>query len=157
MNSLKQAYKNKIENLKEKYTTTSIIIYHILILTSFIPIPTIEHFLKTINPNLNEIKIIVGITAIFFLITSAIAFDFFFEFLCEFEKSLKKYPKFNNNSIAGLFFKKNNQSCKHQSFDNRNHHTQLVWNYYVQSNCDTSNYSIVDFRPCHSNTITLTT
>lgn len=77
MNSLKQIYQNKIAKLKENFTTTSIILYHILIITSFIPIPTIENILKNINPKLTENAGIIVIAVLFFFTASVIALDFF--------------------------------------------------------------------------------
>ena len=112
MNSLKQIYQNKIAKLKENFTTTSIIIYHILIIASLLPIPTIEHILKNINPKLTENNGIIVITAIFFFIESVIALDFFGEYFYEFGKSFKKYPKFNKASIASLFLKKSNNHAE---------------------------------------------
>lgn len=108
MKTLKQIYKNKITNLKESFTTTSIILYHILIIASFIPIPTIEHILQKINPKLTENAGIIVITVMFFFIASVLALNFFGEYFYEFGKSLKKYPKFNKASIASLFLKKSN-------------------------------------------------
>lgn len=112
MKNLKQIYKNKIKNLRENYTTTSIIIYHILIIASLLPIPTIENILKNINPKLTENNGIIVITAIFFFIASAIALDFFGEYFYEFGKSFEKYPKFNKASIASLFLKKSNNHAE---------------------------------------------
>ena len=108
MNSLKQIYQNKLAKLKENFTITSIIIYHILIIASFIPVPTIENILRKFNPKLTENAGIIVITIIFFFIASVLALNFFGEYFYEFGKSLKKYPKFNKASIASLFLRKSN-------------------------------------------------
>ena len=112
MNSLKQIYQNKIAKLKENLTTTSIILYHILIITSFIPIPTIEHILQKINPKLTDNAGVIVIAVLFFFSASAIALNFFGEYFYEFGKSLKKYPKFNKASIASLFLRKSNHHAE---------------------------------------------
>ena len=112
MKTLKQIYKNKIANLKESYTTTSIILYHILIIASLLPIPTIEKILKSIDPKLTENNSIIVITAIFFFIASVIALDFFGEYFYEFGKSFENYPKFNKASIASLFLKTSNNHAE---------------------------------------------
>lgn len=112
MNSLKQIYQNKIAKLKENLTTTSIILYHILIITSFIPIPTIEHILQKINPKLTDNAGVIVIAVLFFFTVSVIALDFFREYLYEFGKLLKTYPKFNKTSIASLFLKKSNNHAE---------------------------------------------
>lgn len=112
MNSLKQIYKNKLVNLKENFTTTSIVIYHILIIASLLPIPTIEKILKNINPKLTENNGIIAIAAIFFFVASVIALDFFGEYFYEFGKSFEKYPKLKKASIASLFLKKSNNHAE---------------------------------------------
>ena len=112
MNSLKQIYQNKIAKLKENLTITSIILYHILIITSFIPIPTIERILQKINPKLTENAGVIVIAVLFFFTASVIALNFFGEYFYEFGKSLKKYPKFNKASIASLFLKKSNNHAE---------------------------------------------